>query len=163
MLILFPFFRQVEHPRSNCAVLSSAVGRGRHERPHDVRVHPYGRGPKSRRLSRRFAPKVLRLSCRTFSFSPSPFSLSTSSRCDVDDFQMNSPFRLEYIAIVSTKLQLQLQLPLLTLAAKSVSPAMAARRFLPSLDRSLNLRRLRLLKSQEVRRVSPSRRYTRGT
>lgn len=44
-----------------------------------------------------------------------------------------------------------------------VSPAMAARRFLPSLGRSLNLRRLRLLKSQEVRRVSPSRRYTRGT
>lgn len=122
MLILFPFFRQVEHPRSNCAVLSSARGSGRHERPHDVRSILTGEGQSQEGDFHEGSPKVLRLSCRTFSFSPSPFSLSTSSRCDVDDFQMNSPFRLEHIAIVSTKLQLQLQLPLLTLAATSLSP-----------------------------------------
>lgn len=37
MLILFPFFRELGHPRSNCAVLLSTAGRERHERPRDIR------------------------------------------------------------------------------------------------------------------------------
>lgn len=105
---------------------------------------------------------------------PPPFPSSTSSRCSKTsttsyDFrnELTVPFELRR-AVVSPKLQLHLQLQHpsragLPQASPPVSPAIAARRFLPPLGRSLNLRRLRLLKSREVRRVSPSRRYTRGT
>lgn len=85
MLILFLFFRKLEHPRSNCAVLLSAAGRGRMNG---------ARSQEDFMVRRRF-----RLPYRMPSLSPpSPFPSSTLSRYPKTslvpsyDFQTSLPF-----------------------------------------------------------------------
>lgn len=118
MLILFPFFRELGRPRSNCAVLLSAASRRREKRKRgcgssktDSEEDPYD---FRREGEIRRDPSQLSPSLPSSSLHSRLGTTSLSPRCPTTtpsyDFQTGLPFRLSYGAkSFPRKLPLQLQ------------------------------------------------------
>lgn len=177
MLILFPFFRELGRPRSNCAVLLSAASRRREKRKRARMrlVKNRRRGGSLRFSSWRRDPAFTIVPVLTVfppAFSSRDDVIVVPMPDDVDDSfvwlpnGLNVPFELRR-EVVSAKVTVAAAAPAVS-SRLSVWPLVdftspAALQSSPAAGRLLNPHRLRLLKSREVRRVSPSRRYIQGT